>query len=139
MGYAGPTSEGARVRIVDEEFRSSAAGAKVTMSYRVWQDPCSGAETYRTALTLAKASTLLRQSKGSSMQVLFRWRLGDKEGDGCVSYIREDHPTATDRFIERITRRLIERAIAEDLAAGRFVASALSRGTLTPRNSACGA
>jgi hypothetical protein len=91
------------------------------MSYRVWPDPFAGFDKFRTALTLEKACRFLQEGERSSMQVLFRWRLGDRQGDGSVSYLREDYPTATDQFIERITRNLIERAIAEDLATGRYL------------------
>ena len=121
MGYADPKNEGARERIVDKECQRRAGKAKVMMSYRVWRHTFEGSGTYRTALSLERACELLREGERSSMQVLFRWRLGDKEGDGCVSYVREDHPTATNQFIERITRSLIERVIAEDLATGRFI------------------
>ena len=121
MGYANPKNEGAHERIIDEECQRRASRAKVMMSYRVWKDAFEGSVTHRTALSFDRACELMREGERSSMQVLFRWRLGDKEGDGCVSYVREDHPTATNQFIERMTRKLIERVIAEDLATGRFI------------------
>jgi hypothetical protein len=121
MGYADPKIGGVPVRIVDEELQKRARGAQVMMSYRVWRDPFAGFDQFKTALTLEKACEFLREGPHSSMQVLFRWRLGDRQGDGSVSYIREENPTATNQFIERMTRSLIERAIAEDLAAGRYI------------------
>ena len=121
MGYAVAKNGSARVHVMDEELQRRARGADVMMSYRVWPDPFAGYDKFRTALTLEKACQFLREGERSSMQVLFRWRLGDRQGDGSVSYIREENPTATDQFIERITRSLIERAIAEDLAAGRYI------------------
>ena len=121
MGYAGAKIGGARVRIVDEELQRRARGADVMMSYRVWRDPFAGFDQFRTALTLEKACEFLREGQRSSMQVLFRWRLGDRQGDGSVSYIREENPTATDQFVERMIRSMIERSIAEDLAAGRYI------------------
>jgi len=121
MGYAGRKTDGVALVCSDDEYRERARGAIVTMSYRVWLDAFAGIDKYRTAFTIEKACELVREGQRSSMQVLFRWRLDDKDGDGCVSYIREDHPTATDQFIERLTRSLIERAIAEDLATGHYM------------------
>ncbi len=123
MGYADPKNEGARPRMADEDLRRRARGADVMMSYRVWPDPFAGFDRFKTALTLEKACEFLREGPHSSMQVLFRWRLGDRQGHGSVSYMREDHPTATDQFVERMTRNLIERAIAEDLTEGRHIRS----------------
>ena len=121
MGYADPKTEGARERIADEFDQRRASRAKVMMSFRVWRGPFEGVGAFRTAFSIDRACELLREGERSSMQVLFRWRVGDKEGDGSVSYMREDHPTATDRFIEQMTRSMIERVIAEDLATGRFI------------------
>ena len=129
MGYADPKIGGVPVRIVDEELQKRARGAQVMMSYRVWRDPFAGFDQFKTALTLEKACEFLRKGPHSSMQVLFRWRLGDRQGDGSVSYIREENPTATNQFIERMTRSLIERAIAEDLAAGRYIRDTRERRT----------
>ena len=137
MGYASRKTEASAIVCFNEEHRERACGARVTMSYRVWPDALAGIDKYRTALTIEKACELLREGPRSSMQVLFRWRLDDKDGDGCVSYIREDHPTATDQFIERLTRSLIERAIAEDLATGHYMGGDLY--SLGPRQHACGA
>ena len=104
-----------------ESYRDEARRATVTMSYRVWRDAVADGTAFRVTPSFATALRWLREGPHSSMQVLFRWRLADKEGDGHVSYVAEWNPTATDRFIEGTIRNLITFAIAESLTEGRFL------------------
>ena len=103
-----------------EDFRELASAAHVAACYRVWRDPFAGPEEFETTHSLARACEMLSEAPESSMQILFRWRLGDRRGEGEVSYIRMSFPTATDRFVERTVRNRITAAIADSLAAGRF-------------------
>lgn len=103
-----------------EHFRELAAAAHVATSYRVWRDPFAGPESFETTHSAARACAMLLEGPHASMQVLFRWRLGDRRGEGEVSYLRLTFPTATPRFIERTTQNRITAAIAGSLAAGRF-------------------
>jgi hypothetical protein len=111
---------GTNVLATAEHFRQLASAAHVATCYRIWRDPFLGAAEFETTHSFARACEMLREGTQSSMQILFRWRLGDKRGEGDVSYLRMAFPTATDRFVERTTQNQITAAIAESLAAGRF-------------------
>lgn len=101
-------------------FRELASAAHVAACYRVWRDPFAGAEEFETTHSLARACEMLSEGTESSMQIPFRWRLGDRRGEGDVSYLRASFPTATDRFVESTVQNRITAAIARALASGRF-------------------
>jgi hypothetical protein len=101
-------------------FRELAAAAHVAACYRVLRDPFAGTEGFETTHSFARAYQWLSEGPQSSMQVLFRWRLGDRRGEGDVSYLRMSFPTATHSFVERTIQNQITAAIAESLAAGQF-------------------
>ena len=103
-----------------EQLRKLASAAHVATCYRVWRDPFAGAAEFETTHSFARAYEMLQEGSASSMQILFRWRLGDRRGEGHVSYLRMSFPTATDRFVERTTQNQITAAIADSLANGRF-------------------
>lgn len=104
-----------------ESCRDEARKAKVTMSYRVWRDAVADGTAFRVTPSFTTALRWLRDGPHASMQILFRWRLADKEGDGHISYVAEWNPTATDRFIEGTIRNLITFAIAESITGGQFL------------------
>ena len=112
MGNTNPTAA--------EHFRELASTAHVATCYRVWRDPFAGAAEFETTHSFARAYSMLLEGPESSMQILFRWRLGGKRGEGHVSYLRESFPTATERFVERTVQNLITAALAESLAAGQY-------------------
>ena len=116
MGNINPTAA--------QSFRELASTAHVATCYRVWRDPFAGAAEFETTHSFARAYSMLLEGRQSSMQILFRWRLGDKRGEGHVSYLRMSYPTATERFVESTVQNLIIAAIAEVLADGRYTGSA---------------
>jgi hypothetical protein len=95
--------------------------AEVMMSFRVWPDALADGTAFRDTPSFSAAFQWLREGPHASMQVPFRWRAGDREGDGYVTYVAAWHPTATERFVESSIRNMISVAIADALAAGRFI------------------
>ena len=98
-----------------------ARGAEVMMSFRVWPDAVADGSAFKETPTFTTAFGWLLEGPHASMQVSFRWLAGDREGDGCVTYVAAWHPAATERFVESSIRSMITVAIADALAAKRFI------------------
>lgn len=98
-----------------------ARGAEVMMSFRVWPDAATDGAAFKETPKFTTAFRWLREVPDASMQVSFRWLAGDREGDGCVTYAAAWHPTATARTAQESIRNMITVAIADALAAGRFI------------------
>jgi hypothetical protein len=103
-----------------EHLLELASTAHVASFYRVWRDPFLGATSFETTHSFTRAYEMLLEGTESSMQVVFRWRLGDRRGEGHVSYLRMSVPTATGRFVDRTVQNQITAAIADALASNQF-------------------
>ena len=105
--------------------QNDAFKASVSMSYRLWRDGPRSPGGYKATPSFPKAVEWLddavREGCRPSLEVLFRWRTGGKEGDGSVSYIAELYPPGPPRFVRAEVNKLIAQAIAWALAEGRFL------------------